>query len=440
MRRALRRLLERLGVPVVGHEVKPLLVARFADDPGGAADAGRLRHPDRGLHPQRGAAQPDDRRRRRRAARPDPAAGRRARHRRTGRPRSPRCDRRPRTARTSAGRGRARPPVPRDRAAADRRCSPGWRRPASPSTARRWPCSTEFGAEIARLEAEIYVDVGHEFNLGSPKQLEQILFFELNLPKGKRTKTGYSTDASVLEDLRAAHPMIDKLLEWRIYTKLRSTYVEALPTPDRGGRAAPHDLPPGRRRHRPPVVVRPEPPEHPDPDAARPADPARVRGRRARSHPGRGRLQPDRAAHPRPRLGRRAPARRVRAQGRHPPRDGGPRAPQGARRRHRGRAIDGQDGQLRAGLRDERLRAVEPREHPARRGPGVHQHLLRDLFRDQLLHARDQGAGSDPGLRHDAARAQAPDPRAGRPQPDAARRRASGWPSTCRSRARPPTS
>jgi DNA polymerase I len=88
----------------------------------------------------------------------------------------------------------------------------------------------EFGAEITRLEQEIYVDVGHEFNLGSPKQLEQILFFELNLPKGKRTKTGYSTDASVLEDLRPAHPMIDKLLEWRVYTKLRSTYVEALPS------------------------------------------------------------------------------------------------------------------------------------------------------------------------------------------------------------------
>ena len=88
----------------------------------------------------------------------------------------------------------------------------------------------EFAAEISRLETEIYADVGHEFNLGSPKQLEQVLFFELNLPKGKRTKTGYSTDASVLEDLRAAHPMIDKLLEWRIYTKLRSTYVDALPT------------------------------------------------------------------------------------------------------------------------------------------------------------------------------------------------------------------
>ena len=88
----------------------------------------------------------------------------------------------------------------------------------------------EFRTETDRLEAEIYRDVGHEFNLGSPKQLEQVLFFELNLPKGRRTKTGYSTDASVLEDLRPAHPMIDKLLEWRVYTKLRSTYVEALPS------------------------------------------------------------------------------------------------------------------------------------------------------------------------------------------------------------------
>jgi DNA polymerase-1 len=88
----------------------------------------------------------------------------------------------------------------------------------------------EFRGEIERLEREIYTDVGHEFNLGSPKQLEQVLFFELNLPKGRKTKTGFSTDASVLEDLRPAHPMIDKLLEWRVYTKLRSTYVEALPT------------------------------------------------------------------------------------------------------------------------------------------------------------------------------------------------------------------
>jgi DNA polymerase I len=88
----------------------------------------------------------------------------------------------------------------------------------------------EFAAEIERLEAEIYAAVGHEFTIGSPKQLGEILFVELGLPKGRKTKTGYSTDATVLEELRGVHPVIQPVLDWRIYTKLRSTYVEALPT------------------------------------------------------------------------------------------------------------------------------------------------------------------------------------------------------------------
>jgi DNA polymerase-1 len=87
----------------------------------------------------------------------------------------------------------------------------------------------EFAAEIGRLEAEIYASVGHEFTIGSPKQLGEVLFEELHLPKGRRTKTGYSTDASVLEDLRSVHPAVGLVLDWRVYTKLRSTYVEALP-------------------------------------------------------------------------------------------------------------------------------------------------------------------------------------------------------------------
>jgi DNA polymerase-1 len=86
-----------------------------------------------------------------------------------------------------------------------------------------------FGVAIERLQEDIWADVGHEFKLGSPKQLEQVLFYELDLPRGKRTKTGFSTDASVLDDLREAHPMVPKLLEWRLYTKLKSTYVDALP-------------------------------------------------------------------------------------------------------------------------------------------------------------------------------------------------------------------
>ena len=87
----------------------------------------------------------------------------------------------------------------------------------------------EFATEIGRLEAEIYAAVGHQFTIGSPKQLGEILFEELRLPKGRRTKTGYSTDASVLEELVSVHPVIQPILDWRIYTKLRSTYVEALP-------------------------------------------------------------------------------------------------------------------------------------------------------------------------------------------------------------------
>jgi DNA polymerase I len=87
----------------------------------------------------------------------------------------------------------------------------------------------EFAAEIERLEGEIYASVGHEFTIGSPKQLGEILFEELRLPKGRKTKTGYSTDATVLEELRGVHPVIGPILDWRVYTKLRSTYVEALP-------------------------------------------------------------------------------------------------------------------------------------------------------------------------------------------------------------------
>jgi DNA polymerase-1 len=95
----------------------------------------------------------------------------------------------------------------------------------------------EFGGTLAELEARIYGLVGHEFNIGSPKQLEQILFHELGLPATKRTKTGYSTDASVLEELRDAHEVVGLILEHRQVAKLKSTYVDALPgLVDREGR------------------------------------------------------------------------------------------------------------------------------------------------------------------------------------------------------------
>jgi DNA polymerase-1 len=90
--------------------------------------------------------------------------------------------------------------------------------------------STAFGAEITRLEREAERVVGHAVALGSPKQLGELLFVELNLPKGKKTKTGaWSTDASVLEEIQGEHPIVGIAMEWRTVSKLQSTYVEALP-------------------------------------------------------------------------------------------------------------------------------------------------------------------------------------------------------------------
>jgi DNA polymerase-1 len=71
--------------------------------------------------------------------------------------------------------------------------------------------------------------VGHEFNINSPRQLGAVLFDELGLPGGKKTKSGYSTGAAVLEALRPAHPAIDLILEFRQLGKLKSTYIDALP-------------------------------------------------------------------------------------------------------------------------------------------------------------------------------------------------------------------
>ena len=81
---------------------------------------------------------------------------------------------------------------------------------------------------IDTLEAEIYHMAGEEFNINSPKQLGVILFEKLKLPGGKKTKTGYSTSADVLEKLKPEDPIIEKILEYRTLSKLKSTYADGL--------------------------------------------------------------------------------------------------------------------------------------------------------------------------------------------------------------------
>ena len=190
-----------------------------------------VRYPDRGLHPERGAPLAVARRHQRGAAGHRAATRRRAarpgaggRHRARGRGGA-------RVAGTDPRRRAGAPAHPRRAGAA---AHPGARGHggdrASPSTCPAWAAlSRPSRPRSPGSQETVFELVGHQFNLGSPKQLEQVLFYELDLPRGKRTKTGYSTDASVLEDLRAAHPMIPALLDWRLYTKLRSTYIEALP-------------------------------------------------------------------------------------------------------------------------------------------------------------------------------------------------------------------
>lgn len=94
------------------------------------------------------------------------------------------------------------------------------------------PALHQFGEEllpeIKKLEQAVYKAAGHEFNIGSPKQLSVVLFEELGLPAGKKRKTGYSTDADTLEALRDKHEIIPLIFEYRTLTKLYNTYVKGL--------------------------------------------------------------------------------------------------------------------------------------------------------------------------------------------------------------------
>ena len=90
--------------------------------------------------------------------------------------------------------------------------------------------SHRLGKQLLKLEAEVYNSVGHQFNINSPQQLSTVLFEELRLPPQRKTKGSYSTGASVLEELRGTHPVIEFILDYRQLSKIRSTYIDALPS------------------------------------------------------------------------------------------------------------------------------------------------------------------------------------------------------------------
>ena len=89
--------------------------------------------------------------------------------------------------------------------------------------------SRDLNQHMQQVQTDLYQSIGHTVNINSPQQLSDVLFQELGLPRTKRTKTGYSTDANSLEGLKGLHPVVDQILEYRQISKLKSTYVDALP-------------------------------------------------------------------------------------------------------------------------------------------------------------------------------------------------------------------
>ena len=292
------------------------------------------------------------------------------------------------------------------------------------------PSRPASSADVVQLEREIWELAGEEFVIGSPQQLGAILFEKLKLSRKRRGKTGYSTDARVLQAIRDEHEIIPKIERYRELSKLAQTYLDALPnwigddgrlhttfeqTTAATGRLSQHQ---------------PEPPEHPDPHRDRPRDP-RLLHRRARatccSAVDYGQVELRVLAHIANEQVLRDifAARRGRA---HRDRERRLRAPaRAARRRH---ALQGQDGQLRDRLRPLRLRPRRPPADPAGRGAGVHRPLPRALPGRRAVHEGRGRAGRAARLREHAVRPPPPDPRDPRPQLADAQASASGSRST----------
>ena len=258
----------------------------------------------------------------------------------------------------------------------------------------------DLGERMTLLQAKVQEHAGESFNVNSHPQLTHILFDKLGLPKTKKIKTGYSTDAAELGKLAGRHPIIDTLLEYREVAKLRTGFTDSLLSlvNAQTGRI-PHHLRAGRRRHRPAIVLGAESPEHPDSRRSRAADPPGLRGPAGQRAAFR-RLFPDRAA------GAGAPVRGRELSGGLRP---GPRLP----RHHRGQGVRGgppgrhlrdarprQAVLLRHRLRHVRVRGVAAAGHRGGRGPGIHRRLLRPVSGGQGVPGRAGGAGQGRRFHH----------------------------------------
>ena len=288
--------------------------------------------------------------------------------------------------------------------------------------------SRQLSERMVALEQEAYAIAEQPFNLGSPKQIGEILFGKLGLPVQKKTASGApSTDEGRARSAgrrlpaAGAHPRAPQPGQAQGHLH-RQAAADGQP----GHRARAHQLRAGGGRHRAPGQQRPEPAEHPDPHEG---GPARARGlrRAAGACAAQRRLQPDRAAHHGPHQRRPRPAARLRRRHRRAQGDR-QRGLQGAGGRGQQRAAALRQGhQLRPDLRHGRLRPGEQPGHRAEGRQGLHRALLRALCRRQALHGADQGQRGRTRLCRDPVRPPhlpARDPRRQRPAPR--RRRAPG--------------
>ena len=270
--------------------------------------------------------------------------------------------------------------------------------------------SGEFAQDMARLEAEIHVLAGEPFNLGSPKQLGDILFGKMQLPGGRKTQTGaWSTAAGVLEDLaEQGNELAARILDWRQVSKLKSTYTDALP-----GYVNPRT----HRVHTSYALAATTTGRLSSSEPNLQNIPVRNEaGRKIRTAfvavPGTKLLSADYSQIELRLLAHIADIPQLKqafADGhRHPRADrvgNVRRAGQG----HAGRnPPPGQGDQFRHRLRHFRLRTCQPARHSARRGRRLYQQIFRALPRHPRLHGRDEAYLPRAGVRHDAVWPQVP--------------------------------